>query len=116
MLEKEIERGLVASIKALGGLCLKFVTPGFTGVPDRIILLPGGRVAFVELKQPGKHERPRQRFVQKLLRKLGFKVYSTVDSVAKVKAIVRECEEAISGGTSLSAVAVSATRGGNDSE
>ncbi len=96
MLESEIEKRLHAGIKKLGAkelrpLCLKFVSPGFTGVPDRIILLPGGRLVFVELKQPGKTERPRQRLVQGLLRKLGFRVFSAVDSYEKVDEVVDLC-------------------------
>ena len=97
MLEREIESKLRQPIKQLGGLCLKFVTPGFTGVPDRIILLPGGRILFVETKKPGKKERPRQNYVQGLLRRLGFTVYSTVDSAAKVAAIVEECRRFVYG-------------------
>ena len=93
MLEKDIERKLIDPIKALGGLCLKFETPGYTGVPDRIILLPGGHVRFVETKQPGKTERARQRFVHALFRALGFVVYNTVDSPAKIACIVQDCEE-----------------------
>lgn len=50
MLEKDIERKLVQEVKALGGLCLKFTSPGLAGVPDRIVILPGGRVIFVEMK------------------------------------------------------------------
>lgn len=50
MRERDIERQLVSGIKKLGGLCLKFVSPGCLGVPDRIIILPGGRILFVELK------------------------------------------------------------------
>lgn len=51
-LEKEIEAKLVNIVKRHGGLCLKWVCPGWAGVPDRIVLLPGGRVIFVELKRP----------------------------------------------------------------
>ena len=91
MLEKEIESKLIKPVKGMGGLCLKFVTPGFTGVPDRIILLPGAHILFVETKKPGKKERPRQTLVQGILRRLGFKVYSTVDSAAKVAAIIDDC-------------------------
>lgn len=91
MLEKDIERHLKKPIKEIGGLCLKFVTPGYTGVPDRIILLPGGQVVFVETKQPGKTERKRQKFVHAVLRRLGFTVYSTVDSIEKINAIAEDC-------------------------
>lgn len=50
-LEKEIERRLRQTVEKHGGLCLKWVCPGWSGVPDRIVLLPGGRIIFVELKQ-----------------------------------------------------------------
>ena len=97
MLERDIESKLRQPIRQLGGLCLKFVCPGFTGVPDRIILLPGARIVFVETKQPGKKERPRQRYVQGLLRRLGFTVYSTVDSVEKINRIVEDCRRLVYG-------------------
>ena len=54
MLERDIEKALVARVKELGGLCEKFVSPGRRSVPDRIVILPGGRIIFVELKAPGK--------------------------------------------------------------
>ena len=91
MLEKEIERHLREGVKSLGGLCLKFVTPGFTGVPDRIVLLPGGKLCFVELKRPGEKERQRQAFVQKRLRRMGFPVFSSVDSWVKVDDVLCWC-------------------------
>lgn len=97
MLEKDVEKRLIKPVRQLGGLCLKFVTPGFTGVPDRIILLPGAHILFVETKKPGKVERPRQTFVQGILRRLGFTVYSTVDSAAKVAAVVEECRRLVYG-------------------
>lgn len=52
MLEKFLEQKLVRRVKAVGGLCLKWSSPGAAGVPDRIVLLPGGRVIFVEMKRP----------------------------------------------------------------
>lgn len=66
MLEKSVERMLRDGIEARvpKARCLKFVTPGFTGVPDRIILLPGAETVFVELKRPGQVERQRQLFVR----------------------------------------------------
>ena len=97
MLEKDVESKLIKPVKDMGGLCLKFVTPGFTGVPDRIILLPGAHILFVETKKPGKKERPRQTLVQGILRRLGFKVYSTVDSAAKVAAIIDDCRRLVYG-------------------
>lgn len=95
MLEKDIEQKLRIGIKRIGGLCLKWVSPGYTGVPDRMILLPGGIIRFAELKAPGKTERKRQIVVQRILRRMGFIVYNSVDSVDKVQHIVAECKEVI---------------------
>ena len=89
--EKDIERYLKKKVEALGCLCLKFESPGFTGVPDRIILLPSGEVVFVELKAPGKKERPRQEYVQEQIRRLGFIVMSAVDSREKADRVVALC-------------------------
>lgn len=95
MLEKYIEKKLHKGVKSMGNgsLCLKFESPGFVGVPDRIILLPGAKVVFAELKKPGKKERARQRYVQSLLRSLGFEVYSAVDSIEYVNEILKRCKE-----------------------
>lgn len=54
MLEKTIEKKLCQRIKALGGECEKFTSPGRRSVPDRLVILPGGKIIFVELKAPGK--------------------------------------------------------------
>lgn len=75
MREKEIEKKLALEAKKLGGLAVKFVSPGFDGLPDRILLMPGGKIAFVEVKAPGKHPRPLQMARHKLLRGLGFSVF-----------------------------------------
>lgn len=53
MREKEIEQKLVAEAKAAGGIAAKFVSPGLDGMPDRLVLLPGGKIGFVEVKAPG---------------------------------------------------------------
>ena len=50
MLEKQIERKLVREVKNLGGVAYKFISPGSSGVPDRIVILPGENPIFVELK------------------------------------------------------------------
>lgn len=93
MRESDVERKFVRKLKEAGCLPLKFVSPGYTGVPDRIILIPGGSVAFAELKAPGEKERPRQRYVQGIMRKLGCVVFSAVDSDEKTAEVVRYVEE-----------------------
>lgn len=97
MLEKDIEKKLHRGVKELksGALCLKFESPGFTGVPDRMILLPGEKVIFVETKKPGEKERVRQEYVHGLFRALGFEVYSTVDNPEYVQEILGRCKEVI---------------------
>lgn len=85
-MEKSVEKYLRQRVKKAGGLALKFVSPGFTGVPDRIILMPGARVYFAETKDQGKKPRPRQERVHRFLRDLGFLVfvpdsYTAVDNM-----------------------------------
>lgn len=75
MREKVIEQQLVEAVKNAGGMCPKFVSPGFDGMPDRMVLLPGSRAAFVEVKSPGKKPRPLQLKRHDQLRRLGFQVY-----------------------------------------
>jgi hypothetical protein len=70
-MEKDIEKYLKNQIDDMGGLCLKFISPGNAGVPDRIVILPGGRVWFVELKAEGGRVRPLQRWWQKRLQAVG---------------------------------------------
>ena len=94
MREKTIEQKLSLMVKKHGGICPKWVSPGFDGVPDRIVLMPEGRLAFVEIKAPGKKPRPLQVSRHKLLRKLGFKVY-ILDDVKQIQDIINE----IGGGT-----------------
>jgi len=75
MREKTLEGKLVRAVRALGGIAPKFVSPGFDGMPDRLILLPGGGIAFAELKAPGKKPRPLQLRRKRQLEALGFRVY-----------------------------------------
>ena len=86
MREKTIEKKLVIAIKDMGGIALKFMSPGFDGMPDRIVLLPGGRMGFVEVKAPGKVPRPLQEARHRMLRMLGFRVYvlDTVDQIGGI--------------------------------
>lgn len=78
--EKQIEHRLVAAVNTAGGLCPKFVSPGMDGMPDRIVLMPGGHIAFVEVKAPGKKPRKLQIRRHVRLRHLGFQVFVLDDS------------------------------------
>lgn len=73
--ETQIEKYLIDKAKSLGGYALKWVCPSWVGVPDRLLLLPGGRIVFVETKSPGKVARPNQLRWQERLISLGFKAY-----------------------------------------
>ena len=74
ILEKDVEKVLRKNIEKHGGLCLKFVSPGWEGAPDRICLFPNGKILFVELKRPGSKPRPLQVRRHEQLRELGFDV------------------------------------------
>lgn len=89
MTEKYIEQKLVKAVKERGGIAPKFVSPGLDGVPDRIVLLPMGRMAFVELKAPGKKMRPLQVRRKALLEALGFLVYC-IDGVEQIDEVLKE--------------------------
>jgi len=75
MLEKTIEYKLKSAVKNMGGIAFKFTAPGINGVPDRLVLLPYGKLAFIELKAPGKKMRPMQVRRKRQLEQLGFSVY-----------------------------------------
>lgn len=83
MLERDIERALVRRVKALGGLCEKFTSPGRRSVPDRIVTLPGGRIIFVEVKSCGKKPTPGQFKDHERRRALGcdVRVIDTMEAV-----------------------------------
>ena len=89
--ERDIEQKLVKAVKAKGGLAPKFVSPGFDGVPDRIVLLPRGRIAFVELKAKGRKMRPLQVRRKRQLESLGFSVYC-IDSPEQIGGILDEIQ------------------------
>lgn len=80
-LEREIEKKLLAKVKALGGRCPKWTSPGSSGVPDRIVLLPGGRIYFVETKRPKDGELSAlQKKWHEWLARLGFHVWVVWDT------------------------------------
>lgn len=91
MTEKQIEQKLVKAVKAKGGLAPKFVSPGFDGVPDRIVLLPPGRIAFIELKAKGRNMRPLQVRRKRQLEGLGFSVYC-IDDTEQIGVILDEIQ------------------------
>lgn len=89
MIEKQIEQKLVRAVKAAGGIAPKFTSPGFGGMPDRMVLLPFGRMAFVEVKAAGCKPRPLQESRHGMLRHLGFKVW-VVDDVGQIDLILSD--------------------------
>ena len=89
MLEKEIEKKFALAVKRAGGIAPKFVSPGFAGMPDRLVLLPDGVIAFAELKAPGQKPRPIQEARHRLLRRLGFRVY-VIDSEDQIGGMLHE--------------------------
>lgn len=91
MKEKQLENKLRMAVKKAGGIAPKFVSPGFGGMPDRLILLPDGIIAFVELKAPGKKPRPLQLARHRLLRSLGFRVY-VIDSEEQIGELLNELQ------------------------
>lgn len=89
MREKTVESKFTSAVKAKGGLAVKFTSPGFNGMPDRLVMFPGGRIAFVEVKAPGETPRPLQRSRLKLLRRLGFKAF-ILDNTSDIPKIIEE--------------------------
>jgi len=87
--ERTIEAYLRDEVKKIGGLALKWVSPGNSGVPDRIVIVPGGRIVFVELKAPGRKSTALQQHQQNRLRALGCDV-RVIDSREGVDELVRE--------------------------
>ncbi|MBR3178400.1 MAG: VRR-NUC domain-containing protein [Clostridia bacterium] len=93
MREKTIEQYLVRKTREKGGQALKFVSPGTAGVPDRLILFPIARVAFVELKAPGEKMRPLQVRRKAQLERLGFRVYC-IDGIEQIEEVLNEIRTA----------------------
>lgn len=92
MLEKEIEKKLANAVKMRGGMALKFISPNLNGVPDRLILLPKGKMAFAELKAPGRKMRALQIKRKRQLEELGFKVYC-IDGIEQIGGVLDEIDK-----------------------
>ncbi|CQR74986.1 VRR-NUC domain protein [Sporomusa ovata DSM 2662] len=90
-MERDIEKKLVAEVKKRGGLAVKLISPGMAGVPDRIVLLPKSKMAFVELKALGKKLRPLQQKRSKQFFALGFQVYC-VDQLEMIGRVLDEIQ------------------------
>ena len=91
--EKTLERKLTEAVKAMGGIAPKFASPGFDGMPDRLVLLPAGKCGFVEVKRLGEKPRPLQETRHGMLRRLGFKVY-VLDYAGQIGDVLREISTA----------------------
>ena len=95
MREKAIEQKLVLAVRRSGGIAPKFVSPGYDGMPDRIVLMPGGQICFVEVKAPGEKPRKLQQVRIKQLRKMGFMCF-VVDGLEMISDVL----DSIKGGVS----------------
>jgi hypothetical protein len=89
MEEKRIEQKLVKMTSQSGGVALKFISPGCAGVPDRLVLMPGGKAAFVEVKAPGRKPRPLQIRRISQLRRLGFQVF-VLDGTEQIEEVLKK--------------------------
>lgn len=94
MRERDVEQALRQQVEKKGGLCLKFISPGWSGAPDRLCLFPGGKMCFVEVKRPGEKPRPLQAARHMVLKRLGFDVVVLDDT----KGISQFLEDITSGG------------------
>lgn len=89
MRERSIETYLREQVRQAGGIAFKWVSPGNNGVPDRIVIMPGGRVVFAELKAPGRKPTQLQQYQHERLRALGCDV-RVIDSREGVDTLIRE--------------------------
>ena len=91
MREKIVEQKLVSEVRKRGGICPKWVSPSFAGVPDRLVFLPNGKIGMVEVKAPGEKPRLLQVSRHRLFERLGFKIH-VLDSVEKIGEVLDEIE------------------------
>lgn len=90
--EKVIERKLVEAVKANGGMCIKLLCDNLLGLPDRMVLMPHGKIAFVELKTTGRKPRRIQVFMHKKLRALGFRV-DVIDTTEGINNFIKNIQQ-----------------------
>lgn len=93
MQEKDVEKYLKEQVAAqLHGKAMKWVSPGNNGVPDRLVIVPGGRIYFVELKAPGEEPRKLQKYIHEQMREMGC-VVLTIDTKEKVDSFIKAVSE-----------------------
>ena len=81
--EAKVENRLREGVKARGGVAVKFSAPGYRAWPDRLVLMPGGQIYFVELKAPKKKPTKQQLIRHRQIEDLGFYV-TVLDSAEAV--------------------------------
>lgn len=91
MREKAIEAKLAKAVRLMGGFPLKITSANYDGMPDRLVLLPHGVLAFIELKAPGKKPRPLQEKRKRQLEGLGFSVF-VIDNAEQIGGILDEIQ------------------------
>ena len=87
MRESELEKKFKSQVKKAGGVVFKFVSPGFDGMPDRLVLMPKRKAFFVEVKRPGEKPRALQIARHRMLSSFGFEVF-VVDSIEKIDEVI----------------------------
>ena len=88
-----MERKIAEAVKAMGGIAPKFISPGFAGMPDRLVILPDGKCGFIEVKRCGEKPRPLQEARHGMLKRLGFIVY-VLDCVGQIEEVLHEISTA----------------------
>ena len=88
-----MERKIAEAVKAMGGIAPKFISPGFAGMPDRLVILPDGKCGFVEVKRRGEKPRPLQEARHGMLRRRGFKGY-VLDCAGQIEEVLHEISTA----------------------
>ena len=94
MREREIEHQLVMETEKAGGKAVKFISPSFAGMPDRLVLLGDGKMGFVEVKAPGQKPRPLQLKRHAMLRRLGYRVF-VLDAIEEIPTILEDIAHAL---------------------